>query len=92
MEPDPDRDLIQALQSDDAAARHDALGALYDRHQRRVLNVALRVLGDFGAAQDVAQEVFVNLERSVRRFANHSLLNWFWPRVYASIAERPDAR
>lgn len=79
MEPDPDRDLIQALQGEDPAARRDALSALYDRHQRRVLNVALRVLGDFGAAQDVAQDVFINLERSVRTFRRDaSFVSWIY--------------
>ena len=79
MDPDPDRDLVRALQSEDADARHEALGALYDRHQRRVLNVALRVLGDFGAAQDVAQDVFINLPRSVRTFRRDaSFVSWIY--------------
>jgi RNA polymerase sigma-70 factor (ECF subfamily) len=79
MDPDPDRELVQALQSSDAAARHEALGTLYDRHQRRVLNVALRVLGDWGAAQDVAQDVFVNLERRIRTFRRDaSFVSWIY--------------
>lgn len=79
MEPDPDRDLVHALQSGEPDAQHEALGALYDRHQRRVLNVALRVLGDFGAAQDVAQDVFINLPRSVRTFRRDaSFVSWIY--------------
>ncbi|MDA1196281.1 MAG: sigma-70 family RNA polymerase sigma factor, partial [Planctomycetota bacterium] len=51
----------------------------YDRHQQRVLNVALRVLGDWGAAQDVAQEVFVRLERSIRTFRRDaSFVSWIY--------------
>ncbi len=79
MDPDPDRDLVQALQAGAPEARRHALTALYERHQRRVFNVALRVLGDWGAAQDVAQEVFVNLERSVRSFrADASFVSWVY--------------
>ncbi len=79
MDPDPDRDLVQALQSGDAEARRRALTELYERHQRRVFNVALRVLGDWGAAQDVAQDVFINLERSVRSFRRDaSFVSWVY--------------
>ncbi len=100
MEPDPDRDLVQALQTGEASARHAALGELYDRHQRRVLNVALRVLGDFGAAQDVAQDVFLNLERRVRTFRRDaSFVSWIY-RITVNraidhrrrMARRPAAR
>jgi len=79
MEPDPDRDLVQALQAGAPEDRHRALGELYARHQRRVFNVALRVLGDWGAAQDVAQDVFITLERSVRTFRRDaSFLSWVY--------------
>jgi len=79
MDPDPDRDLVQALQSADHAARQRALADLYDRHQRRVFNVALRVLGDWGAAQDVVQDVFMTLERRVRSFRRDaSFVSWIY--------------
>lgn len=35
-----------------------ALEALYDRHHRLVLAIAVRVLGDRESAEDVAQESF----------------------------------
>ncbi len=79
MDQDPDRDLVRTLQSGDADERHEALAALYDRHQRRVFNVALRVLGDRGAAQDVAQDVFMGLERHVRSFRlDASFVSWMY--------------
>ncbi len=79
MDPDPDRDLVQALQRGEPEARRHALTALYERHQRRVFNVALRVLGDWGAAQDVAQDVFINLERRVRTFrSDASFVSWIY--------------
>jgi RNA polymerase sigma-70 factor (ECF subfamily) len=79
MDRDPDLELVRALRSARPADRHEALARLYDRHGRRVFNVALRVLGDWAAAQDVAQDVFMNLERSVRSFRyDASFVSWLY--------------
>jgi RNA polymerase sigma-70 factor (ECF subfamily) len=79
MDPDPDSDLVLALQEGAPDERHRALSELYDRHQRRVFNVAYRVLGDHGAAQDVAQDVFMGLERNVRSFRRDaSFVSWIY--------------
>jgi RNA polymerase sigma-70 factor (ECF subfamily) len=40
------------------------MGSLYDRYSSMVYAVALRVLGDPGAAEDVLQEVFMQLWRN----------------------------
>ena len=42
----------------------DALAQLYDRYSAIVYSVALRVLGDTGAAEDLLQEVFMQLWRN----------------------------
>jgi len=42
----------------------DALAQLYDRYSPVVYSVALRVLGDTGAAEDLLQEVFLQLWRN----------------------------
>ena len=41
-----------------------AMAELYDRYSSVVYAVALRVLGDTGAAEDVLQEVFLQLWRN----------------------------
>ncbi len=55
-----------------------ALAELYDRYSSVVYAVALRVLGDTGAAEDVLQEVFLQLWRNPGAFdaARGSLGAW----------------
>jgi len=55
-----------------------ALAELYDRYSSVVYAVALRVLGDTGAAEDVLQEVFLQLWRNAGAFdaARGSLGAW----------------
>ena len=58
--------MVTALKAGDQSA----VAQLYDRYSAVVYAVALRVLGDTGAAEDVLQEVFLQLwrnPRSVRR-------------------------
>lgn len=77
----PDR---QAMSSDLAAVTamkagdQGAMAELYDRYSSVVYAVALRVLGDTGAAEDVLQEVFLQLWRNPSAFdsARGSLVAW----------------
>lgn len=56
------------MMADLAAGGTDALDELVRRHQEKVLALALRTLGDPEAARDVAQETFVKVFRSARRY------------------------
>jgi RNA polymerase sigma-70 factor (ECF subfamily) len=55
-----------------------AMAQLYDRYSSVVYSVALRVLGDTGAAEDILQEVFLQLWRNPHAFdaARGSLASW----------------
>ena len=66
--------MVMALKSGDQSA----VAELYDRYSSVVYAVALRVLGDTGAAEDVLQEVFVQLWRNPSAFdaARGSLGAW----------------
>jgi RNA polymerase sigma-70 factor (ECF subfamily) len=55
-----DISLVSAIRSGD----ENAMGRLYDRYSSIVYSVALRVLGDTGGAEDVLQEVFMQLWRN----------------------------
>ena len=56
--------LVWAIRSGDESA----MAALYDRYSSLVYAVALRVLGDTGAAEDVLQEVFMQMWRNPAAF------------------------
>jgi len=56
--------LLQRL----AAGERDALGELFDLHAGLVHGLALRVLRDPAEAEDVVQEVFVQVWRQADRF------------------------
>ena len=66
--------LVTGLKSGDQGA----MAELYDRYSSVVYAVALRVLGDAGAAEDVLQEVFLQLWRKPGAFdsARGSLGSW----------------
>ena len=56
--------LISAVR----AGNQDAMAQLYDRYSQVVYAVAMRVLGDTAAAEDVLQEVFMQLWRNPGAF------------------------
>lgn len=59
-----DVSLVGAIRAGDESG----MAALYDRYSSLVYAVALRVLGDTGAAEDVLQEVFMQLWRNPAAF------------------------
>ena len=54
-----DAALVSAIRS----GKEEAMAELYDRYSGVVYSVSLRVLGDAGTAEDVLQEVFLQLWR-----------------------------
>ena len=56
--------LVTAVRAGDESA----MAALYDRYSSIVYSVALRVLQDTGAAEDVLQEIFMQLWRNPAAF------------------------
>ena len=63
MQTDTDGKLISQLQQGDL----EALGGLFDRHQRMVYRTALAITGEQEAAADLLQDVFLRLHRFVHR-------------------------
>lgn len=57
--------------------RPEEFSELVELHQSRVYSIAFRILGDSGAAEEVAQDVFLALSRNLHRIENaEHLLAW----------------
>lgn len=61
-----DNDLVLRVRRGDS----NAFEELFNRHQKRVFNIALRVLGDENEAADATQEVFVRVYRSIGKLSS----------------------
>jgi RNA polymerase sigma-70 factor, ECF subfamily len=59
-----DEELMEQLRMGQA----DALAVLFDRHYRLVFGVALRILHDHGEAEDLMQEVFLEIYRKIEDY------------------------
>ena len=76
-EPERDEDLVGRFLAGD----QQAFAALVERHQTRVFNVALRVLGDAEDARDATQDAFVSMLRKLSQFRGESAFTTWLHRV-----------
>jgi RNA polymerase sigma-70 factor, ECF subfamily len=62
----------------------DALGVLFDRYHRLILDVANRILRDRGEAEDLMQEVFLEIYRKAELYdpAKGSVRTWLLQYAY----------
>ncbi|MFA6032521.1 MAG: sigma-70 family RNA polymerase sigma factor [Myxococcota bacterium] len=65
---DADAALVARCQSGDLSAFDELVG----RHQKRMLNVAYRMIGNYDEACDVVQEAFLGAYRSIGSFRRES--------------------
>lgn len=61
-----------------------ALAAVFERYQRAAYNLAVRMVGDAPAAEDVVQEVFLRLPRVVARFRGEAPFGAWLRRLVAN--------
>ena len=75
-----DEEVMEQLQK----GNHDALPILFDRFHRLVLKIALRILHDSGEAEDVMQEIFLEILNKADRFdpAKGSTKTWILQYAY----------
>lgn len=85
-----DDDLLDGIQRREEAA----LAALYDRYGRLAFALALRILGERGAAEDVVQEAFLNVWRHADRYqrGRGSAQPWLMSIVHNSAVDRRRGR
>jgi RNA polymerase sigma-70 factor (ECF subfamily) len=71
----PDSDLVARAAAGDAAAFH----ALVERHRAMVYRVAWQFAGNHHDAEDIAQDVFIKVYRSLDRFRyDAQLTSWLY--------------
>jgi RNA polymerase sigma-70 factor (ECF subfamily) len=75
--PQQDRALVKAFQAGDKASFDE----LVLKHKDRLFNLCLRFLGDYQEANDSAQEVFVKVYRSLKRFRFESAFSTWLYRI-----------
>jgi RNA polymerase sigma-70 factor, ECF subfamily len=61
----------------------DALAVLFDRYQKLVLSIALKIVRDPGEAEDVTQTVFLDFYRAVAQFDPRKGNTKVWLMQYA---------
>jgi RNA polymerase sigma-70 factor (ECF subfamily) len=79
---DPDLALVNRWRGGDLRA----FGELVRRHQRKVMGLLTRMLGDRDDAEDAVQETFLNLHRHGHRFRSESRFSTFVYRVAVNAA------
>lgn len=67
-----DSDLVQGAKGGDL----DCFNTLIERHQRMAYNLAFRMLGDKGAAQDVTQDAFFSAWKNIRTCRGANFKAW----------------
>ena len=72
-----DEELLSALRG----GQTDAFRQIVDQHQRRVINICYRIVQDRTEAEDLAQETFVEVHRSVDSFRGQSSLSTWIHRI-----------
>jgi len=61
---DEDYEIILSCRGGD----DEAFGVLVERHQKKMLNMALRMTGDYDEACEIVQEAFLAAYRAIRKF------------------------
>jgi RNA polymerase sigma-70 factor (ECF subfamily) len=84
---DPDVDLVPA-----AAGDLDAFEALVRRYQARIIGLARSHSGNAADAEDLAQDVFVRVYRSLRQFRGNSLFRTWLYRIALNVVRTHHAR
>jgi RNA polymerase sigma-70 factor (ECF subfamily) len=72
---DEDIEFVLACQRGDT----DAFEVLVERHQKKMLNIAYRMMGDYDEACDVTQEAFISAYKSIKKFkAEAKFSTWLY--------------
>ncbi|MEW6227057.1 MAG: sigma-70 family RNA polymerase sigma factor [Bacillota bacterium] len=77
----PDGVLVRRCREGEGTAFEEMVATYY----RRIWNIAFRMIGDADNADDIAQEVFVRVYRSIRRFRRRSSFTTWLYRITVNL-------
>jgi len=78
---DSEKNLLERAKSGDIAAFEQ----LIDSYQRKIFNIALRMLGNYDDAGDLTQEVLIRIYRSIRSFKEQSSFSTWIYRITTNV-------
>jgi RNA polymerase sigma-70 factor (ECF subfamily) len=64
----------------------EAFRVLVDKYQRKMLNMAYRILGDYEAACEVVQDAFLSAHKSIRKFRGDAKFSTWLYRIVINIS------
>jgi RNA polymerase sigma-70 factor, ECF subfamily len=75
-----------------ASGQHEALAVLFARYRKIIFNIAQRIVRDNGEAEDVVQQVFLEVFRYISRFDHNkgSFTTWILQYAYHRSLNRRD--
>jgi RNA polymerase sigma-70 factor, ECF subfamily len=80
---DEDLEYVIRCQSGDT----DAFEVLVERHQKQMLNIAFRMMGDYNEACDVTQEAFIAAYKSIRKFKTEAKFSTWLYRIVINYSK-----
>ena len=83
IDADEDIEFVLACQKGDA----EAFGFLVERHQKKMLNIAYRMMGDYNEACDVTQEAFLAAYKSIKKFKSEAKFSTWLYRIVINYSK-----
>jgi RNA polymerase sigma-70 factor (ECF subfamily) len=83
IDADEDIEFVLACQKGDT----EAFEALVERHQKKILNIAYRMVGDYDEACDVSQEAFIAAYKSIKKFKAEAKFSTWLYRIVVNCAK-----
>lgn len=78
---DREKDLLERSKAGDIAAFEQ----LIEGYQRRIFNIALRMLGNYDDAGDLTQEVLIRIYKSIKNFKEQSSFSTWIYRITTNV-------
>jgi len=80
---DEDLEFVTLCQKGDV----DAFRPLVEKHQKRMVNIAYRVIGDYEAACEVVQDAFLHAYKAIRRFRGEAKFSTWLCRIVINLSK-----